>query len=132
LSVIALTFGASAVAGYAFQNAGVALISLGFLFVSLSRYFLPSAFLFDPSGARVSHAGVTRFFPWSRFRRVALRPDGIFLGTFSSPRRLDAWRGIYVRSSRNRDQVLAYARAHIGLGTAPRSSRPRSGNAASS
>jgi len=110
---VAVVLIASAVAALAFGSLAAGAISLGFLFLSLSRYFTPSDYELTSDGVAVRHLGVRRFFPWSRFRRAALRPEGVFLSTFGRPRRLDVWRGCYLRCPVQREAVYAYARAHI-------------------
>lgn len=128
--LVALILGAAALAGGAFGSVAVGLLSVGFLFLSLSRYFLPSAYELGPEGVRTRHLGMSRFFPWSRFRRVALRPEGVFLGTFDKARRLDVWRGCYLRCPHERDAVYAYARAHIPVESPSSGGRPRASDAA--
>lgn len=117
--LVLLVLGASVLAADVFESAWVGLVSVGFLFVSLSRYFIPSTYELTSEGVRVRHFGLSRFYPWSRFRRAVLRSDGVFLGTFSRARRLDVWRGCYLRCPRNQDAVYSYARAHIPVDKVP-------------
>jgi len=130
-ALVALVVAASALAAYALDALWAGFASLGFLFGSLSRYFVPVVYVMDTDGVRVRHFGVGRFYPWSRFRRAALRREGVFLGTFDRPRRLDVWRGCYLRCPDRRTMVYAYARAHILVGPTAESDSPCSGDAAS-
>ncbi len=130
LALVALVVGASVLAAHAFGSVWAGVLSLGFLLLSLRHYFLPSLYELTPHGITTRHVGLSRSYPWSRFRRVALRREGVFLSTFSRPRRLDAWRGCYLRCPRDRDAVYRYARAHVSLGSDSTSCRPRAGDAA--
>ena len=128
-SLVGAMVAASAVAGFGFGGHGIGLGAFGVLFLSLSRYFLPTFYEVNPRGVHARHLGVTRFHPWARFKRVALRRDGVFLSTFPRPTHLDAWRGLFVRASGNREQVYAFARAHISLEAPPRERQLCPGNA---
>lgn len=92
------------------------ILALPLLFILLGPYFLPCRF-------EVSETGVKKFFflfnrdrPWSVYRRYAPRRDGVFLGTFPAPSRLDSFRGDFLRFSRrtDRERVMALVVKHVG------------------
>jgi hypothetical protein len=97
-------------------NLYCAILALLLLFILLAPYFLPSRF-------EVSETGVKKFFflfnrdrAWSVYKRCAPQKDGVFLGTFSAPSRLDSFRGDFLRFSRttDRERVMALVREHVG------------------
>jgi hypothetical protein len=117
MSLIVSIVAASAGAAFGLESLWMGFISLGLLLVSVSRYLLSTTYFVNKSGVEVRFAGMNRYFPWSRFRRVAKRQDGVFLGTFDAPRRLDAWRGVYVRYPQRRDLIYDVARKYIEVGS---------------
>jgi hypothetical protein len=127
--LVVLLAGASLVAAVAF-GATAGFISAAVLFASLSRYFIPVTYVLASDGVSARYLGGHRRYPWSRFRRVALRPEGVFLGTFDGPRRLDAFRGLYLRCPHKRKAVFAYARAGVVVGPSPAGDRAPPGVAA--
>ena len=114
-ALIAAILGGSAIAGIGIGAVWAGLVSAGFLLLSVSRYLLPTTYVVNSEGIRVRFLGMNRDFSWARFRRAALRPEGVFLGTFASPRRLDVWRGCYLRCPHDSKAVYAIAQAHIGV-----------------
>jgi hypothetical protein len=85
------------------------------LFVLLGPYFLPTRY-------RVSESGVEKRFPlfnrsrsWDAYKRYAVLKDGVFLGTFAKPSRLDSFRGDFLRFAGgiDRERVLDLVRAHV-------------------
>jgi hypothetical protein len=128
LLAVLLVTGFSVYGWWGFDSVGVGLLSFGFLFVSLFRYFCPTMYRLAPDGVHISILGMGRHHSWARFRRVAKRPEGAFLGTFDTPRRLDVWRGCYVRCPEMREQVLEYARTQIRLAQDSGRNQARSGD----
>jgi hypothetical protein len=91
-------------------------LALLLLFILLGPYFLPCRF-------EVSEGGVKKFFflfnrdrPWSVYKRYVAQKDGVFLGTFSTPSRLDSFRGDFLRFTRTTDRqgVIALVEKHVG------------------
>ena len=115
VTLVGIVIGASVVAGVSMQSVWIGAISVAFLFGSISRYLFPVIYVLNADGVQTRFLGYSRYYPWSRFRRVSLRDEGVFLGTFSRPRRLDAWRGLYLRSPQQRDLVYAVARYRVNL-----------------
>ena len=94
------------------------ILALPLLFILLGPYFLPCRF-------EISETGVKKFFflfnrnrPWSVYKRYVAQKDGVFLGTFAAPSRLDSFRGDFLRFSRttDRERVSALVRKHVGAG----------------
>lgn len=86
------------------------------LFVLLGPYLLPTRY-------EVSERGVEKRFPlfnrsrsWDVYRRYAIMKDGVFLGTFVHPSRLDSFRGDFLRfnAATDKDRVMALVEKHMG------------------
>ena len=118
-TLLALVMGFSALGGYVFGDPWVGILSFGVLLGSLSRYFFSTNYVLTSDGLRISHLGFNRKHTWGRFRRVALRPEGVFLGTFDRPKRLDVFRGCYLRCPRQRQEVYDYVKTRITVAQAP-------------
>ncbi|MGQ9661849.1 MAG: hypothetical protein ACUVWX_05850 [Kiritimatiellia bacterium] len=111
LALIGITVGLS----YLIMNYSGAILAAILLFVLLGPYFLPTRY-------KVSERGVESRFPlfnrsrsWGEYKRYAVARDGVFLGTFPRPSRLDSFRGEFLRFTAGMDpeQVLELVRRHI-------------------
>ena len=111
--LLAIVLGLSAAVSLSFGSGGYGFLTFGLLTASLSRYFLPTRYRLDTTGACISHLGVRRRAPWSQVRRVSVCPDGIFLSPFDRPNRLDAFRGHFLRCCENRDEVIRFVQTHL-------------------
>ena len=87
--------------------------SLAVLTLSVSRYLFPTHYELDGVGVASRHLGVGRSRCWDEFRRVEERADGLFLSPFEGPRRLDAFRGVFLRFHQNREEVVYFVRHHV-------------------
>ena len=96
-----------------FDGLGYGLATLIVLTFSLSRYFLPTRYTLDANGVQVRHLGWSQPHPWKRFCRAELCPNGVFLSPFARPRRLEAFRGCFLRCLHQRQAVMEAAQAHI-------------------
>ena len=102
--------GISAAVGLSFGGWGYGLLSFLLLSWALVRFFLPTRYRLDGDGAETSCLGSGRRLPWSGIRRARLDSKGVFLSPFDRPSRLDAYRGIFLRFSGNRDEVMRFVR----------------------
>lgn len=111
LAIIAVTVAASAM-----MAVFAGLLAFVLLFVLMGPYFLPTRY-------EVSERGVGKRFPlfgrsrtWDAYKRYAVLKDGVFLGTFAAPSRLDSFRGDFLRfapDAPDRDALLAMVRKHV-------------------
>lgn len=120
---------ASTLAGYSLGSIGIALLSAALLVAGMARYFFPTSYRVDSSGVRMRFLAIDHVRHWSRFRRVAKRQHGVFLGTFDRPRRIDSFRGWYLRSPGFRDSLYEYARQKIVVDADARADASRVRNA---
>lgn len=82
---------------------------------SMGTYFLPTDYAFYAGGVETRFLGVTRRFKWDQFRSFYPDRNGVLLSPFPAPSRLENFRGLFVRFSRNREQVLDVVRNRVPL-----------------
>jgi hypothetical protein len=107
LAVIAVV-GLSLLFGFAFANAGFGIVAFVILFLSMLTYFCPVYYRIDESTLTVQFLILTHKRSLKEFRSYYHNSAGVNFSTFSSPSRLDSFRGNYVRFNSNRDEVLAF------------------------
>ena len=103
--------------GVSFGGVGYGLLAAALLGASLARYFLPTWYALDESGAAVRFLGQARRIPWAEVRRATVHRVGVFLSPFERPSRLDSFRGTLLRFAGNADEVVAFVQER--LATAP-------------
>lgn len=87
--------------------------SLVVLLLSVSRYLFPTYYKLDGTGVASRHLGLGRSRRWDEFYRVDECADGLFLSPFERPRRLDTFRGIFLRFHQNREEVVYFVRRYV-------------------
>ena len=112
-TLILVIVGFSAGVWWSLENPVYGLVALVVLVAAMSRYFLPVRYCLTDREVTVTHAGVTRRMPWTRFRNFYVHPNGVFLSPFLRPSRLDTFQGCFLRFCRNREEVLAVVRSGI-------------------
>jgi len=88
-------------------------ITLLVVFLSLYSFWVPTTYTLDEKGVQVKRFLYKRFFPWDRFRRWEIDENGVFLGTFKNPSRLDPWRGLYLVDGNKYPQAINMIQKHI-------------------
>lgn len=98
---------------FSFESATYLIISTAILFVSLLSFFFPTTYILQDDCIIVKTL-LRRFSrQWSSFKSCYPDKNGVLLSPFLSPSRLENFRGIYVRFSHNRSEVLDYIRSKI-------------------
>ncbi len=94
---------------------GAAPLAAILLFMLLGPYFLPTRYTLSRHGVATRFPLFSRTRPWASYKRYAVLRDGVFLGTFPRPSRLDSFRGDFLRFSAATDVqgVLALVSAHV-------------------
>ena len=111
--LVGLIAASSTVAVIGFEHWLYGVFSLVVLILSLSRYFFPTYYTLDGEGIVSAHLGLSRRRRWLEFQRVDEHRDGVFLGPFLRPSRLDSFRGILLRFHQNREEVVYFVRRHV-------------------
>lgn len=92
---------------------GWVVFAAAILFISLARFFFPTAYRLDDAGIHVRFLGFARDHSWGRFRRLEPGRNGLFLSPFPKPNRLDNFRGLFLLWGGNRKEIEAFARERI-------------------
>ena len=80
---------------------------------SLSSFFLPTHYELDQEKIKIRFFLTKREREWSTFRSFYVDKNGVLLSPFAKPTRLENFRGIYVRFSQNKDQVVDFVKSKI-------------------
>jgi len=84
------------------------------MLASMSSFFLPTRYELDQKKVKIRFFFTNREREWSAFRSFYVDKNGVLLSPFAKPSRLENFRGVYVRFSRNKDQVVDFVRSKIG------------------
>jgi hypothetical protein len=93
------------------------LVSALILFVSLSSFFLPTTYRLNEEGVAIRKPFYRITRDWETVRRVTADKNGIFLSPFKKRTRMENYRGVFLISKENADQVLAFIRERVEEGT---------------
>ena len=80
---------------------------------SMSSFFLPTSYELDQKKVKIRFFFTNRQREWSAFRSFYVDKNGVLLSPFAKKSRLENFRGVYVRFSRNKDQVVDFLRSKI-------------------
>ena len=114
LGAVMLIIGFGGIVFWSFSSLSWAAFSCLILFLSLARYFLPTAYILTPHRIESSVFGFSRKRLLSHFQRVELVRGGIFLSPFSIPNRLENYRGLFLLCNKNQTEVFDFVKRHIG------------------
>lgn len=84
-----------------------------FLFVMLSRFFLPSEFTIDHNGVTARYAWRSLQLAWHDVRRFLHDDQGGYLSTRRRASVFDGFRGMHLMFADNRDAVVARIQARL-------------------
>ncbi|MCP4632582.1 MAG: YcxB family protein [candidate division Zixibacteria bacterium] len=85
------------------------------MFGSLTSFFLPTKFGFNDDGIYIKTLSGRREFKWSKYRNFYPDKNGVFLSPFVRPTRLENFRGVYIRFTNNREEVLEFVKKKLNL-----------------
>lgn len=105
LALVAGVVGIALLGHWLFGVIGVLAVLL-----SASELFLPLHYSIDETGARQRIGVSVTEILWPNVKRVQLDQGGVKLSPFEGESRLEPFRGVYLRFSGNREEVLAKIR----------------------
>jgi len=88
-------------------------LSVVIMLGSLSSFFLPTHYELDQEKVKIRFFLTKREREWSTFRSFYVDKNGVLLSPFAKPSRLENFRGVYVRFSQNKDQVVDLVKSKI-------------------
>lgn len=83
------------------------------LYGSLTQYFTKTTFEFSETKVRVKYVVNKIEKEWKQYRSYYPDKNGVLLSPFPNPSRLENFRGLYVRFSGNKEQVMEIVRQKI-------------------
>lgn len=102
-------------------------LTLLLLFLSLSKFYLPTIFTLTDRSVSIKTTTQTIRKEWSQYRSFYPDKNGVLLSPFVEPSRLENFRGVYLIFAGNRDEVLSVVSQQIEVSKAP--SEKSQGNA---
>jgi hypothetical protein len=91
----------------------LAALSALILFGSLGSFYFPTRYLFYNDHLLVKTKLQTLRKEWHDYRSFYPDKNGVLLSPFGRPTRMENFRGLYVKFSGNRDQVMTIVRSKI-------------------
>lgn len=95
------------------RSSVLTVVAVFIMFGSLSTFFLPTSYAMDEKGVYIKTLSGIRSGNWEKYRSFYPDKNGVFLSPFTRPRRIENFRGIYIRFSENRTEVLAFVERSI-------------------
>ncbi len=90
------------------ESGPLTFLSVVILLVSLSSFFFPVTFVLDQEFLMVKSTFTTKKKRWEEFNSFWVDSHGVLLSPFKGRSRLESFRGLYIRFSDNRDEVMEY------------------------
>ncbi|MBI4364673.1 MAG: hypothetical protein HY568_04515 [Candidatus Latescibacteria bacterium] len=86
-----------------------------FILASLGSFLAKTEYRLTRETIGVRTLGVSRERPWSEMRRATVDRTGVFLSPFRMRHWLEGYRGLRLLFGGNRDQVVAFVEARLGI-----------------
>lgn len=102
--------------GYFFASPGIGGLSFIILFLATLTYFVPVYYNINEEKLTIKFLFLKTIRPIRKFKNYYHNSTGVNLSTFSSPSRLDAFRGNYLRFNHNQKEVLEFLKGVIQKG----------------
>ena len=96
-----------------FDSLAYLFLSAIILFFSLTPFFLPTTYFLQDDCINVKSIFRNVSRDWSSFKSFYPDKKGVLISPFSTPSRLENFRGLYVRFDDNRSEVLNFIREKI-------------------
>ena len=99
-----------------FASIAVAVLSAAFLVGSLLPFWAPTRFELGPEGIAIfGPLPIWQRRPWAQFRAFDVAANGVLVSPFRKQSRLDNFRGVFLRTEANREAVVEFLEAVVGL-----------------
>lgn len=100
-------------AGWAMQAPGFGILALIVMFAALSKFFLPTRYIFTDETVSIKSLTTTFTRPWNQIRSFYVDKNGALLSPFVTRSRLENFRGMYLIFGDNRDAAIEFIKSHI-------------------
>lgn len=98
---------------FSFDSVAFLLMSIAIFAFSLSPFFFPTTYILREDRVIVRSLLRASSKQWDSFRSYYTDRNGVLLSPFSSPSRLENFRGLYIRFSGNRSEVVDFIKGKI-------------------
>lgn len=90
-------------------------VLMGFVIILLTLlpYFMPTKYSIDEHGIRVQYMFQNKLYEWKHFRSFYIDENGVLMSPFSSPSRLENFRGIYVRYGDKKKEIIELIKSYM-------------------
>ncbi|NOY89337.1 MAG: hypothetical protein GXO93_08130, partial [FCB group bacterium] len=99
------------------------LLTLIVMFASLSKFYFPTKFRLTDKKITVRYTIQTLTKDWTMYRSYYQDKNGVLLSPFLQPSRLENFRGLYLMFANNKEEVIAFVKAHINKDFEPLSKK---------
>lgn len=106
LPIVPVAFLTLALSRILFGNLTIGFVALALIAASLTDYLFPVRYELDSAGASATTLISRTRIEWGRVRKYYVDDWGIKLSPLSRQTRLEAYRGVYLRFGRRRDEVI--------------------------
>ena len=97
-----------------YAGAPLGILAALLLLGSLWPFFMPTTYRFTTEGIEQKRWPTTQKRPWSYFRRFEVDPRGILISPFKTPSRLDSFRGMYLLTTEDREELISIIESRVG------------------
>jgi len=98
-----------------YAGAPLGVLAVLLLSGSLWPFFMPTTYRFTTEGIEQQRWPTTQKRSWSYFRRFDVDPRGILMSPFKTPSRLDPFRGMYLLTANDREELIAIIESKVGV-----------------
>jgi len=123
LLIAPVVFGGLLASCVVFQSLLFVGIGLLLFMSALAEFLFPISFEINRHGASARTLLGRTYIEWDRVKKYYLDDRGIKLSPLGRPSRLEAYRGVYLRFGRNRDEVIEAVRRMRDAGRNARADR---------
>ncbi len=90
-------------------------VLMGFVIILLTLlpYFMPTKYSIDEQGIRVQYMFQNKLYEWKHFRSFYIDENGVLMSPFSSPSRLENFRGLYVRYGDKKEKIIELIKLYM-------------------
>lgn len=104
---------------YSTDSRAFTVLALVVMLGSLAKFYFQTSYKLTDETVSVKTTTTTITKSWAQYRSFYPDKNGVLLSPFAEPSRLENFRGLYLMFSDNRDDVIAFVKAHIGRTSQP-------------
>jgi len=95
---------------FIFWGIGWFILAVILVGTSIMPYFFPTSYTLTQDEIFINSFFVKQRKKWKYFKTFYVDNNGIFLSPFNKPRRLENYRGLFIRFHKNKDEVVQFVK----------------------